>query len=207
LWFCQAASSVLIPLTLSLFFCEEDCVLNKIVLSFLCCVTTLFPVRSAQAQNQAIVLADLPVAVEPERIQNLMLLSAAQNTPQYVRTDETPDQSKSVTQTEAVSEQQRRQEELRRQIYAYGPPYRGRVDIWLRNGRKLTGTIAEISSDSFLLQQKRNKRTSVSYAEVAKRPIARSTASAEAGGEGVAMVLVLAMWVTGHVLAYNATHR
>jgi hypothetical protein len=182
-------------------------VVNKILLSCLCSATILFPDGSARAQDQTIVLPDLPVAVEPDHTQNLMLFSAGQDSPQSVRTEVAQEQAKAVQQTEADSERGRRQEELRKKIYAYGPPYRGRVDIWLRNNRKLTGTIVEISSGSFLLQQKKNKRVTVFYGEVTRGPVPKFTASTEASGEAVAWALVLAMWVTGHVLAYNASHR
>jgi hypothetical protein len=186
-------------------FCKEVDVLNKMVLSCLCCAATLLPVRSARAQDLAIQFPDVPVAVEPERIHSLMHLSAAQAKPESVRTDEPREQSNSGSDVD--SERQLRQEELRKRIEAFGPPCRRQVIIWLRDGRKLTGTITELSSDSFLLQQKKNKRMTVSYVEVAGGAVDRSIARTGASGEGAAMVLLLAMWVTARVLAYDATHR
>jgi hypothetical protein len=145
--------------------------------------------------------------MEPERMQDLMLLSAAQNKPQSMRTDESRDASKSGSQTAADSEREPHQEEMRRKVSVYGPPCRARVIVWLRNGQKLTGNIAEISSHSFLLRVKKNKSVPVSYADVTKGPVLRSTATTEELGEGAAIMLVLAMYVTARVLANDSAHR
>jgi sRNA-binding regulator protein Hfq len=182
-------------------------VLNKMVLLFLCCAISLFPVRNAQAQDPAVLLPELPVAMEPERMQDLILFSAAQNKPQSVRTDESREQSKSGSQTAADSEREQHQEEMRKKVSVYGPPRRAQVIVWLSNGKKLTGTIAEISSDSFLLRVKKNKSVAVSYTEVTRGPVLRTTTTSEDLGQGAAMVLVLAMYVTARVLAYDSTHR
>lgn len=189
-----------------LFSCEEGDVLNKMVLCFLCCSVSLSPVRNVRAQEHAVLLAELPVALEPERMQ-LMLSSAAQNKLQSVGTDESREPSKSGSQTAADSEREQRQEETRKQVSVYGPPCRARVMVWLRNGQKLTGTIAEISSDSFLLRVKKNKSVAVSYGEVTRGPVLRTTTTSEDSGQGAAMVLVLAMYVTARVFAYDSTHR
>lgn len=140
-------------------------------------------------------------------MQDLMLFSSAQHQPQSGRTDESRDLSKSGSQTAADSEREQHQEEVRKQVYVYAPPCRAQVIVWLRNGRKLTGTIAEISSDSFLLRVKKNKSVAVSFAEVTRGPVLRSTATTEGLGEGVAMALLLAMYVTARVFAYDSTHR
>ena len=181
--------------------------LNKMVLCFLCCAISLFPARDARAQEHGVFLQDLPVAMEPERMQDLMLLSAAQDAPQSARTDESGDPSKSGVQTAADSEREQHQEEMRKKVSVYGPPCRARVIVWLKNGQKLTGNIAEISSDSFLLRVKKNKNVAVSFAEVTRGPVLRSTATTEELGEGAAMVLVLAIYVTARVLAYDSTHH
>lgn len=181
--------------------------LNKMVLWFLCCAVSLFSIRNARAQDQAVLLQYLPVAVEPERMQNLMLFSAAQNKPQSARTDENREPSKSGSQTAADSEHEQLQEEMRKKVSVYGPPCRARVIVWLRNGQKLTGNIAVISSDSFLLRVKKNKSVSVSYGEVTRGPVLGTTATSENLGQGAAMVLVLAMYVTARVFAYDSTHH
>jgi hypothetical protein len=182
-------------------------VLNKMVLMFLSCAIFLFPVGNAQAQDPAVLLPELPVAMEPERMQDLILFSAAQNKPQSMRTDESREPSKSGSQTVADSEREQHQEEMREKVSVYGPPCRARVIVWLRNGQKLTGNIAEISSDSFLLRVKKNKSVAVSYGEVTRGPVLRTTATSENLGQGAAMVLVLAMYVTARVVAYNSTYH
>jgi hypothetical protein len=92
--------------------CEDDDVLNKLVLLCFSFARTLFPGRSALAQKLAIPLQDLPLAGEPERKQNLIFFSAAQDKPEHVWMDEAREQSKSGAQTEADGERQRRQEEV-----------------------------------------------------------------------------------------------
>jgi len=189
-------------------FCEEGDVVNKIGLPCIC-IAMLFPAQSTRGQDKTAYLVELPLGAEPERMQNLLVLTSAlatEGTAQSGQTDDARERAETEPQKEAEIQQPRRREAVRK-IYAQVTPYPPRVAIWLKDGRRLQGSIAGMSSDTFLLRQKKNKVVTISYAEVVKGPVLPSIERGSEIGEGMAMFLAVGMLVTAYVWSYNATHR
>jgi hypothetical protein len=204
----RAASQLLLFTALRVFGEEDDMVI-KMARRCVCIVAILLPVLSARGQDQAVRLAELPFGAEPERIQNLLVLMAgptAQDRTRSAQTDDTREQAELKPQTAVGREQAQCREEVRK-IYEQDTPYPPRVTVWLKDGRKLHGSIAGTSSDTFLLRQKKNKAVTISYAEVVKGPVLPPVARGSEVGEGVAMFLGVGMIVAANVWFYNATHR
>ena len=182
--------------------------LNKIVLSCVCWAATLVPVWSAQAQEEIVQLPDLPCDMKPEKLKDLMALSAALNEPQSMRADDRSNQPRLDLQAEAGDKERQHQEEIRSQVYAMSKQSSCpcRVLVWLRNRKKLKGTITEVSSDSFLLRQKKKKTVTILYADIAKGPVLAPISSTQPG-EGIALIFAAAALLYLQFRAYDETHR